>query len=242
MLRFLLATLALAACSVRADWSQGFRCEDGVCPAGEMCIDGFCRIDAFDAPAPDAPAGAPDATVIPDAPPPDAGPPDATPLPPNLLQNGDLELGLAHWYEYQSIASVSTNTPHGGLQSIKFCKDATAPTDYMSGFTHAVTDGLVPQGARYVASVWVRASFLPEDLPPPILYATLREEGGASPYRDENSVAVTTLTTEWIQLDVELTVLEADRSYVTLIVWPSSNTVPDGTCYVVDDAYVYQAP
>jgi hypothetical protein len=79
-MRRVLALAALAGCSLSADFGgTRFRCDDGVCPAGQTCVGGFCETGVPDAPpaidapaAPDAPPGTPDASS-PDAAPP-AGP------------------------------------------------------------------------------------------------------------------------------------------------------------------------
>jgi hypothetical protein len=71
------------SCSVSTDYGgTGYRCADGICPAGQTCVAGFCQpapADAAPADAPDLADATPSDATLPDAAPPDAAPPDAAP-------------------------------------------------------------------------------------------------------------------------------------------------------------------
>jgi hypothetical protein len=231
-----------AGCVWDPDWSgSAYRCETGECPSGMICVAQRCVSEKpgdsdageVDAGLDAAVDGAPDAA------------PDAGPLV-NLISNPGAEDGLTGWIAYESELRLTPNTPHSGAQAIVVCKDPprmanTLFTVYRD-FGSAAT---IAQGQRYVAEIWVRASFRsenepPTELPPPSLHLRLRERGGAQNFKDHVGPAVSPITTTWVRLTVEGTIEQADRTGLSLIVWPGD--VPDDRCFAVDDAFAALVP
>lgn len=236
----LVLVVSLGACTVKTDFADGFRCSDGVCPAGETCVDGFCGTaagpeDARETPdAPAMPAADAPAAVV------DASPPDAM-VPPNLATNGGAEAGLEAWNDYQATLSIVTDAPHGGMNAVRVCKNALGMDELFTGTYDVIYGDAIMPGERYVASVWARASTAPGDLPPPGLFVSLRERtSGVVGFEQSDGPDVTPIGTDWVRLEVERTITGADRDILILIVWPTA-TVPDGTCFDLDDIYVYRA-
>lgn len=220
-------------CSLRSELPQEVRCSDGQCPPGLVCREGTCG-------EPDPP-DPPDAAVVVDL---DAAPiettvdaavPDAGPIE-NLVDNPDFEPGVSPWNSYNGVLYHNSNEPHAGQWGLKSCKVDVGADDVLTAWTD-LPRADPSQGSTYQASIWIRASFDPMDLTPPGVYLSLREWGGASPYRDSVGPTYMPLTTEWAQLTAEITVEEADREMIILIVWTATD-VPDGTCFIVDDAFV----
>jgi hypothetical protein len=83
---------------------------------------------------------------------PEAGPDASSGPRPNLLVNGDFELGCAGWdvgFGFLSEASVA----HGGTRSCKFCMD----TNFEALMTRSATVA-AHKGDTYLAEVWFQAA------------------------------------------------------------------------------------
>jgi hypothetical protein len=217
--------LAQAGCVVDVDYgATRFRCPDGVtCPQGQSCMANLC-----------VPGGTlPDASV--DAR--DSAPDAALP---NLLSNPGLEVGNDPWTAFAATFRPTTMTPHSGLRSIVVCKDATGTLDLFTAYADIVNGPAVPMGAHFRASVWVRKSFDALETAPPSIKIVLREKGGSVMQRDHSGPEVTPLTTTWVQLVADTTVVDPGRTQLNFLIWPGD--VADGTCFAFDDAVAERLP
>jgi len=81
----------------------------------------------------------------------DASPPDAGPAPaPNLITNGDFELGCAGWNTAFGFMSEASEA-HGGTKSCKFCMD----TNWEAFLEQTVTAN-VEAGKTYYVEAWLK--------------------------------------------------------------------------------------
>ncbi|HUS66876.1 MAG TPA: hypothetical protein VMZ28_20200 [Kofleriaceae bacterium] len=216
----LAACAALAACGFDADYGTGYRCiDDGDCPDGQLCVENSCQV-----PAP----GGRDAAVI-DARLDNAGADAATDAAPtNLLEDPGFEVvNDQDWEKYNSTLAKNLDDPHGGSSFGRVCV-INAEEEFT---VFQPLEGAPPQGARYEASVWMRA-----DETPVTVMLTIREGTGPS-FVDHDGQPIE-LGTSWQQLSHSATVEETGRTFASFIVWGLTG---GGTCYQIDDAFAYRA-
>jgi len=209
--RFLtLLVFAAAGCTVEVDYGNTrFKCPDGSCPGDSVCIAGMCE----------AP-GAPDAAL------------------PNLLGNGTLEVGQDPWTPFAGTFRGTTNMPHSGLRAAVICKTATGTPELFTIYQDAIKATPIAVGTRFRGSIFVRASFMSGESPPPSLKLVLRERGGAQPQRDHSGPVVMPITTTWAELTIEATIADPGRTDLHFIVWPG--VALDGVCFAIDDGNLWQ--
>lgn len=262
---YAVAALAVAGLSCRVSlFTEGthYRCDDGACPPGQTCgPDRFCYAEILDAPVtvdgPVADAPASDASTVvdgppgPDAPAPDARPADAPPVdapppdgptldapwPANIALNAGMENGMADWTPYLATGASVTSGQRSGARAYKICKTATGATSDYSVYEDVInttSSGTISAGDHYVARLWVRATGV--EPAPPSLRLTLRERGGAAALLDHDGPTLSPVPTTWTELTAEGTIAQADRVYLVLI--GLAVDAPDGSCFLIDDAYV----
>lgn len=215
------AALLLAGCQFDGGLGDGLLCPTGECPGGQSCIDGVCRSGG----------GGLDAAT-----PPDAGDDldgavtlDAA-VGANLVANPGIEEGIDPWTPFNSTLAESAEE-HSGTHSLLVCNGSTGAFTVYQDVVKSPGAAIV-EGARYVASVWVRASEGAE--PPSAMKLTIRESGGAAERADHDGVEVGNVTGSWMELQAAGTIQESDRENVILIVWALE--AGDTACFATDDA------
>jgi hypothetical protein len=222
--RAVLALIVLSGCHLSADYGgTSYKCAGASdCPGGQTCSQaGMCVVP-----------GAVDAAPVIDAAWPD-----------NLMPNPDMELGLdGTWDAYNGVLRTSNTDPHGGTTAIVACKTADMTNSYFSAYADALdmlTPGAIPQGALFRMRLWIRASHMATELPPPRIHLVIREAGGATAQTDHMGAFTMPVDTTWVMLAAEAMIDQPDRTRVTMIVTPEDD-VPDTTCFAIDDAYAGQ--
>lgn len=221
------------ACTVEVDYgATRFRCPDGTCPGGQVCIANLCEptdvtVDAA-LPATDA------------ATPRDGSAPDATPdaALPNLLPNPGIEGNINPWTAFAGSPRFTMTSPHGGAGALVGCKDPTGMPDLFTVYVDPIATAPTLVGTHYQGSVWVRKSFMAGEEAPPTLQLVLRERGGSQPLRDHPGPLVSGITTTWVQLTVDATITDPGRTGLNFILWPGN--VADGVCFAVDDGNLWE--
>ncbi len=236
-MRFILgACLAIGlavctACTVEVDYgATRFRCPDGTCPSGQVCIANLCEPTTVTV----------DAAVDADAAPGDGSVPDAMPdaALPNLLPNPGIEGNINPWTAFAGSPRFTTTAPHGGAGALVGCKDATGMPDLFTVYVDPIAAAPTLMGTHYQGSVWVRKSFAAAEAAPPTLQLVLRERGGSQPLRDHPGPVVGSITTTWVQLTVDATITDPGRTSLNFIIWPGN--VADGVCFAVDDGNLWE--
>ena len=215
-------------CSAAADCPGGMRCVAEVCSAEDAT-------DGPDAARPgDRDAGGDDAESLPDAEPADAGPP------PNLVADPGFEAGEDGWTGYLAGTSRTSTNPHSGTHALRICKDDSGHRSFFSVYRELVLDdpAQLPSGAHFHAEAWIRASANPADLAPSFVAPSLRERGGAQPFLNHYGASLTPVTPDWTLVEVDAVIADPDRSELSFILETGSES--DGTCFHVDDVYVYR--
>ncbi|MCC6996373.1 MAG: hypothetical protein IT370_17310 [Deltaproteobacteria bacterium] len=226
-----------AACTVEVDYgATRFRCPDGTCPSGQVCIANLCQptLSPLDAAVASDGAGAGDGATS------DASPADASldAALPNLLPNPGIEGNINPWTAFAGSPRFTTTSPHSGAGALVGCKDATGMPDLFTVYVDPIATAPTLMGTRYQGSVWVRKSFAAAEEAPPTLQLVLRERGGTQPLRDHLGPAVGPITTTWVQLTVDATITDAGRTGLNFIIWPGD--VADGVCFAVDDGNLWR--
>ena len=162
----------------------------------------------------------------------DAGATDAAPV--NLLINGDFEQGCAGWTtngdaELQAITDIAF--VRGGKQSCSVCfKRLIAGYEARNA---VLVDA--PKGAVFSGGAWVRRTF--SNVAPSKVNARLDvlSAAGAS-QQGGSSSSSPPLTTMWQRVDALTQVTGPDGGQLMLIFAGAES----GTCFLIDDAWLYR--
>lgn len=212
-----LALALWAGCRFDGGFGTGLLCPTGECPAGQVCTDGVCGLASPD-----------DAGVIDAGESADGSAPDAADEA-NLVDNPGMEDGIEGWFSYNSTHTVDGD-PHGGTSAMLVCADADPDFSLYQDIIDPPEP--VPQGQAYQAAVWVRAE--PDAPAPGSVKLTIRERGGATDLLDHDGTPIALVGTDWMQLQAEGMIQEADRTTLILVVWGLAASA--GDCFAVDDA------
>ncbi len=230
---FVLCAL-LTGCHLDVDYTgTSYRCSvTSDCPSEQACRAGICRTTDGATGADAAEPNVSDAG--PDAPPPDAGPP------PNLLPDPSFESGVDGWIGYLGTASSTSTNPHSGTHALRVCKDDIGHDGFFSVYRDLIVDrpDLVPVGAHFRAEAWVRAFRNPNDIAPSFLSPMLRERGGPSPFFNHFGPSLDNVTPAWTLITAEGVVTDGGRTALSFVL--EAGTEPDGTCFAIDDVYIYR--
>jgi hypothetical protein len=154
---------------------------------------------------------------------------------PNLLADPGFENGGDAWTPYDAQLSTFPVLPKAGLKSLAVCKLDTGGSSDFSTYVDLYNDApaeLAP-GTAFVVRVWVRGAPALGGLPGDV-QLVLRERGGVSAKRDH----VTTLagvTTAWQLVELEAAITDGGRTGLSVIVQALGE--PDGTCFLLDEAF-----
>jgi len=161
----------------------------------------------------------------------------------NVLLNGGMELGpmpppgMGNWNGYRA-AVTEDDVANGGAKSLLVCKDEQVDGDGDYFATYADLYPLpanIGAGWKFSASICVRAA--PGFPAPTSLELVIREQPITT---DHLGSSLTVIDTDWKLLTVEGMIDQSTPSVVSLIVGASS--LPDGTCFLADDAAIVHPP
>lgn len=218
-----LLTLSLAAAPACFSNLDGFTGGDGSPGA-----DGSTppRGDASDDASDDATDRATDANNL----------PDVSPAGPNLLTNGDFELGCAGWTVSDGTLTESS-LARGGAKSCVYCSEEQFYTDVEN-----VRRIDIVEGERYFAEVWLRTEG-PTALsnPPELLIYTFETVGGQG-----NQIGAATggppfVSGDWVRLTALLTA-DRDAKGIAFQLRYTDEPANVGKCVHIDDATMYRLP
>jgi len=155
----------------------------------------------------------------------------------NLLSNGGIETGVPPWEFFAATLQATNQTVNGGAHALVACKDESVEgeSDVFMAYVDVISDGSFG-GKTYAASACVRDK--PGSSAPTQIHLALREKnGGVEKQYDGASVVP---TSSWQSITTSHAMTNSGNQLLVLFVWADS--LPDDTCFVVDDAVVVEMP
>ena len=155
---------------------------------------------------------------------------DAADDAPNLLTNGDFELGCGGWSTNSTAGDLTESTnppPHGGAKSCLVCGKGDAGTTYPI-YKNVTVDA--PQGAQFYAEAYARTA--PDASAPQsfgIRLDVYAQDGGIA---QMGAVTVPPIDGTWSRASTTIDVTAAGGVLVRLTLRAS----PLDSCFLVDDA------